>query len=152
MSGDVGRYALAQRYFIQGLDLALRAGDRRYAADILAEASRLTVRIGEHAPAGQDTLRHGRQAVALARAGLSIAQDAATPALAAKLHAIQARGFALLGDARETRAAVAAAQRCYESEGTSESASAVSVTPRRPSRSARWRCVAASPGRSAPCA
>lgn len=93
MSGDVGRHALAQRYHIQALDLALWAGDRRYAADILAEASRLTVRIGENAPAGQDTLRHGRQAVALARAGLNIAQDAATPALAAKLHAMQAPGF-----------------------------------------------------------
>lgn len=43
---------------IQAFDLALRAGDRRYAADILAEASRLTVRIGENAPAAQDTLRH----------------------------------------------------------------------------------------------
>ncbi|MGH3996643.1 MAG: hypothetical protein ACRDTJ_04185, partial [Pseudonocardiaceae bacterium] len=89
MSGDVGRYALAQRYHIQALDLAMRAGDRRYGADILAEASRLTVRIGENAPVGQDTLRHGRQAVALARAGLTIAQDAATPALAAKLHAME---------------------------------------------------------------
>lgn len=115
MSGDVGRHSLAQRYHIQALDLAMRAGDRRYGADILAEASRLTVRIGENAPAGQDTLRHGRQAVALARAGLTIAQDAATPALAAKLHALEARGFALLGDARETRHAVVAAQRCYES-------------------------------------
>ncbi len=115
MSGDVGRHALAQRYYIQALDLAMRAGDRRYGADILAEASRLTVRIGENAPAGQDTLRHGRQAVALARAGLTIAQDAATPALAAKLHAMEARGFALLGDTREARQAVLAAQRCYES-------------------------------------
>jgi hypothetical protein len=127
MSGDVGRHALAQRYHIQALDLALRAGDRRYAADILAEASRLTVRIGENAPAGQDTLRHGRQAVALARAGLSIAQDAATPALAAKLHAMEGRGFALLGDAREARAAVAAAQRCYESVSPEDAALFYSV-------------------------
>ncbi|MCA1677378.1 MAG: hypothetical protein LC799_36105, partial [Actinobacteria bacterium] len=74
----------------------------------------LTVRLGENAPPGQDTARNGRQAVALARAGLTIAQDSATPALAAKLHAMEARGFALLGDARETRHAAAAAQRCYE--------------------------------------
>ncbi len=99
MSGDVGRHALAQRYHIQALDLALRAGDRCCAADILQEASRLTVRIGENAPTGLDTLRHGRQAVALARAGLTIAQGTATPALAAKLHAVEGRGFALLGDA-----------------------------------------------------
>ena len=29
---DVGRHALAQRYFIQALDLAMSAGDRLYAA------------------------------------------------------------------------------------------------------------------------
>ncbi|MGH8922543.1 MAG: hypothetical protein ACRD0H_30105 [Actinomycetes bacterium] len=117
MSGDVGRPSLAQRYHIQALDLAMRAGDRCFGANILQEAGRLTVRLGENAPTGQDnnTSQHGRQAVALARAGLSIAQDTATPALAAKLHAVEARGFALLGDARETRLAVAAAQRYYES-------------------------------------
>ena len=115
MSGDVGRHALGQRYHIQALELAMRAGDRRYAAEILQEASRMTVRIGENAPAGQNTTQHGRQAVTLARAGLTIAQGDATPALGAKLHAIEARGFALLGDARETRHAVLAVQRCYES-------------------------------------
>ncbi|MGQ0774519.1 MAG: hypothetical protein ACT4NY_08900 [Pseudonocardiales bacterium] len=114
MSGDVGRHALGQRYFIQALDLAMRAGDRRQGADILQEASRLTVRIGENAPAGQDTTRHGRQAVALARAGLAIVQDTPAPALTAKLHAVEARGFALLGDARETHLAVAATHRYYE--------------------------------------
>ncbi|MGH3721829.1 MAG: hypothetical protein ACRDRI_23885 [Pseudonocardiaceae bacterium] len=127
MSGDVGRHALAQRYYIQGLDLAMRAGDRRYGADILQEASRLTVRIGENAPAGQDTLRYGRQAVALARAGLAIAQDTATPALAAKLHAVEARGFALLGDTREARQAVLAAQRCYESVSPEDAARFYSI-------------------------
>ncbi|MGH3569395.1 MAG: hypothetical protein ACRDRH_25915 [Pseudonocardia sp.] len=122
MSGDVGRHALAQRYHIQALDLALRAGDRCCAAGILQEASRLTVRIGDNAPDGLDTLRHGRQAVALARAGLTIAQGTATPALAAKLHAVEGRGFALLGDAREARHAVAAAQRCYESASLEDAA------------------------------
>ncbi|MGH3914826.1 MAG: hypothetical protein ACRDTC_15675, partial [Pseudonocardiaceae bacterium] len=127
MSGDVGRHALAQRYHIQALDLAMRAGDRRQGADILHEASRLTVRIGENAPAGQDTTRHGRQAVALARAGLSIAQDTAPPALISKLHAVEARGFALLGDARETRLAVVAAQRSYELVGPEDEANFYSV-------------------------
>jgi len=127
MSGDVGRHSLAQRYHIQALDLAMRAGDRRYGVDILQEASRLTVRIGENAPAGQDTSRYGRQAVALARAGLSVAQDTATPALAAKLHAVQARGFALLGDTRETRHAVLAAQRCYESVSPVDAADVYTV-------------------------
>jgi tetratricopeptide (TPR) repeat protein len=128
MSGDVGRHALAQRYYIQALDLAMRAGDRRHGADILQEASRLTVRIGENAPAGQDTLRHGRQAVALARAGLTIADGQATPALAAKLHAVEARGFALLGDPRETRQAVLAAQRSYESVSSEDAAAFYNIT------------------------
>lgn len=122
MGGDVGRHALAQRYYIQALDLSMRAGDRRGGAEVLQEASRLTVRIGENAPADQDTQRHGRRAVALARAGLTIAQDTTTPALAAKLHAVEARGFALLGDARETRHAVLAAQRCYESVSPEDAA------------------------------
>ncbi|MGQ0779025.1 MAG: hypothetical protein ACT4NY_32200, partial [Pseudonocardiales bacterium] len=122
MTGDVGRHALAQRYLIQALDLALRAGDRHLAADILHAAGRLTARIGENALPGQDTTRHGRQAIALARAGLTIAQNTAPPVLAAELHATEGRGFALLGDARETRHAVQAAQRCYDTatpeEGT----------------------------------
>ncbi|MGI9003531.1 MAG: hypothetical protein ACR2GH_18065, partial [Pseudonocardia sp.] len=77
MSSDAGRHPLAQRYYIQGLDLAMRAGDRQCAADILQEAARLTVRIGENAPAGQDMVRYGRQAVALARSGLTIAEGTA---------------------------------------------------------------------------
>ncbi|MGH3913991.1 MAG: hypothetical protein ACRDTC_11380, partial [Pseudonocardiaceae bacterium] len=154
MSGDVGRHSLAQRYYIQALDLAMRAGDRSSGADILSEASRLTAGIGENAPAGQDTLRHGRQAVTLARAGLTIAEGAATPALTAKLHAMEARGFAL--SAMPARPAT----RCWRSSDAtnrsdprtqlvstastgsgeiSASASAVSVTSSRPSCSAPWR-------------
>ncbi|MGI9000653.1 MAG: hypothetical protein ACR2GH_03200, partial [Pseudonocardia sp.] len=86
------------------------------------EAARLTVRIGENAPAGQDMVRYGRQAVALARSGLTIAEGTATPALVAKLHAVEARGLALLSDARETRHAVLAAQRCYETVSPEDAA------------------------------
>ncbi|MGH3916087.1 MAG: hypothetical protein ACRDTC_22165 [Pseudonocardiaceae bacterium] len=123
MTGDVGRHALAQRYLIQALDLALRAGDRHLAAEILCGAGGLTARIGENAPPGQDTTRHGRQAVALARAGLTIAQDTVHPALAAALHGAEAKGFSLLGDARETRHAALAAQRCYETVTPEDAAS-----------------------------
>ncbi|MGH4018515.1 MAG: hypothetical protein ACRDT0_04575 [Pseudonocardiaceae bacterium] len=115
MSADVGRDALAQRYYIQALDLTMRAGDRFYAAFVLATMSRMTVRIGENTPAEHDTLRHGRQAVALARAGLTITQGAVTPALAAELHALEVRGLALLGEASAARRAALAAQRVYES-------------------------------------
>ncbi|MGH3913075.1 MAG: hypothetical protein ACRDTC_06655 [Pseudonocardiaceae bacterium] len=115
MTADAGRHALAQRYYIQGLDLAMRAGDRPGAGGVLSRMSRLTVRIGENAPAGQDVTRHGRQAVALARSGLTVMEGITNPALAAELHALEARGFALLGDAREARHAALAAQRAHES-------------------------------------
>lgn len=115
MSADGGRDALAQRYYIQALDLAMRAGDRLYAAFVLATMSRMTVRIGENTPAEHDTARHGRQAVALARAGLTITQGVATPALAAELHALEVRGLALLGQANAARRAALTAQRVYES-------------------------------------
>ncbi|MCA1671587.1 MAG: hypothetical protein LC799_05100, partial [Actinobacteria bacterium] len=115
MAADVGRDALAQRYYIQALDMAMRAGDRPYAAMVLATMSRMTVRTGENAPAEHDALRHGRQAVALARAGLTVVQGLAALGLAAELHALETRGLALLGEANATRRAALAAQRCYES-------------------------------------
>lgn len=43
---DVGRHALAQRYFIQALDLAMSAGDRHYAAFTLERMSHLTILVG----------------------------------------------------------------------------------------------------------
>jgi hypothetical protein len=111
---DVGRPALAQRYYIQGLDLAMAAGDRPYAAYVLADMSRLTVQIGQNALTEDDRLRNGRQGVALARAGLALAQGTVSPAQTAELHALEARGLALCGDAREARRAVLDAQRSYE--------------------------------------
>jgi hypothetical protein len=50
----------------------------------------------------------------VARAGLSIANGRATPVLSALLHAVEARGHALLGDSNSTRTAVIEAQRHYE--------------------------------------
>ncbi|MGH3717852.1 MAG: hypothetical protein ACRDRI_03245 [Pseudonocardiaceae bacterium] len=114
-AADVGRPALAQRYFIQGLDLAMAAGDLRYAAAVLSEMGRLTAQIALNALTEDERLRNGRQTVALARAGLAVTQGTATPAQAAELHALEARGFALFGDVREARRAVLEAQRCYES-------------------------------------
>ncbi len=67
MAADVGRDSLAQRYYIQALDLTMRAGNRPHAANVLATMSRMTVQIGENTPAEHNTARHGRQAVALAR-------------------------------------------------------------------------------------
>ncbi|MGH3903258.1 MAG: hypothetical protein ACRDTE_03545, partial [Pseudonocardiaceae bacterium] len=75
---------------------------------------RMTAQLGLNAPTDDDRLRHGRQAAALARAGLTIAKDTVTPALAADLHALEGRGLALLGDAGGARKAVLAAERHYE--------------------------------------
>jgi len=114
MSADVGRHSLAQRYYIQALNLAMSAGDRLYAANVLSHMSRLTVQIGHGAIIDHDRLRHGRQAVALARAGHSVANGNATPVLSALLHAVEARGHALLGDGNATRTSVLNAERPYE--------------------------------------
>ncbi len=114
-AADMGRHALAQRYLVQALDLAMAASDRHYAAAVLSEMSSMTAQIGQNSLTEHDRLQHGRQAVALARAGLAVTQGTATPALAANLHADEARGFALLGDAREAHRAMLAAQRSYES-------------------------------------
>ncbi|MGH3908357.1 MAG: hypothetical protein ACRDTE_29855 [Pseudonocardiaceae bacterium] len=115
MTADVGRDALAQRYYIQALDLALRASNRPQAAKVLATMSRMTVQIGENTPDDHDMVRNGRRAVALARAGLTIAESTATPGLTAELNALVARGLALLGDANAARRGALSAQRLYES-------------------------------------
>jgi hypothetical protein len=114
LSWDVGRHSLAQRYYTQALDLAMTAGDRRYAGYVLSQMSWMTAHLGHGAATEHDRLRKARQSVALARAGINVVQDAATPVLAAQLHAVQARGLALLGDAPGTRRAVLAAERHYE--------------------------------------
>ncbi len=114
MAADVGRHSLAQRYYIQTLNLAMSAGDRLYAANVLSHMSRLTVQIGHGVESERDRLGHARQAVALARAGQEVANGKATPVLSALLRAIEARGHALSGDANTTRAAVLEAERHYE--------------------------------------
>lgn len=114
MAWDVGRPSLAQRYYIQGLDLAMIAGDRRYGAYVMSQMSWMTVQIGAWARTGHDQRRNARQAVALARAGLNVADSAATPALAAQLHAMHARGLALLGDTDAARRMLLEAERHYD--------------------------------------
>ncbi|MFI6031876.1 hypothetical protein [Amycolatopsis magusensis] len=120
MSADIGRHALAQRYYIQTLNLAMQAGDRAYAANVLSHMSRLTVQIGHSATAEHHRARHARHAIALARAGRGVARDSATPVLSALLHAVEARGLALLGDAHSTRTTVLKAERHFHRAGGDE--------------------------------
>lgn len=114
MAADIGRHSLAQRYYIQTLNLAMSAGDRLYAANVLSHMSRMTVQIGQNAVNDDDRTRNARQAVALARAGKGVVQGNATPTLNALLHAVEARGHALLGDGQASRKEVLAAERHYE--------------------------------------
>lgn len=113
MAADVGRHSLAQRYYVQALNLAMGAGDRLYAVNVLSHMSRLTVQLGHGAVSEDGRLGNARQAIALARAGRSVANGMATPVLSALLHAVEARGHALLGDANSTNTAVLRAERDY---------------------------------------
>ncbi|TWP52193.1 hypothetical protein FKR81_11495 [Lentzea tibetensis] len=106
---DSGRHALGQRYYAQALNLASHAGDRLYAANALAEMSRVTIDVSPG---------EAHQATALARSALQVANGDATPALGAYLHAIEARGLALLGDAKGTTKALENAQRSFDRDGT----------------------------------
>lgn len=101
---DSDAHGLAQRYFHQALRLSKASGDRGLGAYVIA----LLVNQSLH-------LREYRQAVAFAEAALRAAGRHTTPALAADLHAMQAKAYAQLGDAssalRCIRHAEAAAER-----------------------------------------
>jgi hypothetical protein len=90
---------------------------RAFAAEMLSEMSHMTLGVGQHNVLTEhDRLRHARQAVALARAGLTVGDGTSDPAVIAELHAMEARGPAVLGNVRQARHAVLAAQRHYESQ------------------------------------
>ena len=161
MAYDIGRHGVAQRYFIQALRLSQVAGDRAYGAYVLTSMGNQALHLG-----------HGHEAVALARAAQQGAHGAATPALRAECHVIEARGHALTGDASACRAALTRAEKEFAGADparepewirgfgagvlttTSPSASAISAGRRRRTGSCgrRWpntsrtRCAA---GRSA---
>ncbi|WP_149183765.1 transcriptional regulator [Streptomyces sp. TRM49041] len=78
---------LAQRYFHQALRLAKASGDRGLGAYVIALLVNQSLFMGEY-----------RQSVAFAEAALRAARQQITPALAADLHAMQAKAYAHLGD------------------------------------------------------
>ncbi|WP_335984126.1 MULTISPECIES: regulator [Streptomycetaceae] len=99
-SYDIGAHGLAQRYFVQALRLAQAAGDRAYGSYVLVTMSRQAVYLG-----------HGREAVQLARVAQQGVGSAAPAVVHALLHAAEARGHGLLGEARACAAALARAER-----------------------------------------
>ncbi|KOU38814.1 MULTISPECIES: hypothetical protein [Streptomyces] len=96
---DSDAHGLAQRYFHQALRLAKASGDRGLGAYVIA----LIVNQSLH-------LREYRQAVAFAEAALRAAGRHTTPALAADLHAMQAKAYAQLGDTQAALACIRGAE------------------------------------------
>ncbi|MFJ9107939.1 regulator [Streptomyces sp. NPDC102283] len=102
-SYDIAAHGLAQRYFVQALRLAQAAGDRGYGAYVLITMSRQAVYLG-----------HGREAVQLARVAQQGVGSAAPPLVQSLLHAVEARGHAVLGEARSCTAALTRAEHALE--------------------------------------
>ncbi|MER5962542.1 regulator [Streptomyces sp. NPDC002057] len=102
-SYDIAAHGLAQRYFVQALRLAQAAGDRAYGSYVLVTMSCQAVYLG-----------HGREAVQLARVAQQGVGTAAPPVVQAMLHAVEARGHAVLGEARACSASVVRAERALE--------------------------------------
>ncbi|MFE7134179.1 transcriptional regulator [Streptomyces sp. NPDC057638] len=94
MAVDTGQPGLAQRYYIQALRLAQAAGDRGYGGYVLAASmSHLAAQLG-----------NPREIAQLARAAQEGARGQITPRAEAMFFAAEARGHALLGDARTCQA------------------------------------------------
>ncbi|MGH3861456.1 hypothetical protein [Actinokineospora sp.] len=111
---DSGRHALGQRYYAQALGLAMRAGDQSFGANVLAEMSLLTIDIGANSTDKQEAGQAGQHAVSLARSAQHVIGPSATPAVAAYLHAVEARSLSLLGDRDASSGALDAAKRAFD--------------------------------------
>lgn len=85
---DSDAHGLAQRYFHQALRLAKASGDRGLGGYVIALLVNQSLFLADF-----------RQSVAFAEAALRAAGSDITPALAADLHAMQAKAYARLGDA-----------------------------------------------------
>jgi transcriptional regulator with XRE-family HTH domain/tetratricopeptide (TPR) repeat protein len=104
MAVDTGQPGLAQRYYIQSLRLAQAAGDRGYGGYVLAASmSHLAAQLG-----------NPREIAQLARAAQEGSRGRVTPRAEAMFHAAEARGHALLGDARAAQAVMARAVHAME--------------------------------------
>ncbi|KUJ69862.1 transcriptional regulator [Streptomyces albus subsp. albus] len=104
MAVDTGQAGLAQRYYIQALRLAQAAGDRGYGGYVLAASmSHLAAQLG-----------NPREIAQLARAAQEGARGQVPPRAEAMFQAAEARGHALLGDARASMAAAGRARDALE--------------------------------------
>ncbi|MEU9848145.1 hypothetical protein [Streptomyces sp. NPDC047985] len=109
-SYDSADYGLAERYMIQALRLCAEGGDRVLGGQILAGMSHLATSLGNPA-----------EGVSLARAGIATAKSAGSPLGLMRLHAMAARGYAVLGDSQSATASLLAASKDLEaSRGPTE--------------------------------
>ncbi|QLE73522.1 transcriptional regulator [Streptomyces rectiverticillatus] len=107
MAVDTGQPGLAQRYYIQALRLAQAAGDRGYGGYVLAASmSHLAASLG-----------NPREIAQLAKAAQEGARGHVTPRAEAMFYAAEARGHALLGDARSCQGVAAKAIAKLEQAG-----------------------------------
>jgi hypothetical protein len=100
---DSGLHALAQRYLIQALRLAMTAGDRPLGAEILAAMS--------HQAA---YMQDGAVAVDLARAAGRVAADAGVAAISAEAAVLEAHGHAITGDSPNCATALDRAEKTLD--------------------------------------
>ena len=129
MAIDTGQPGLAQRYYIQALRLAQAAGDRGYGGYVLAASmSHLAAQLG-----------NPREIAQLARAAQEGARGRVTPRAEAMFHAAEARGHALMGDARAAQLAagrrVTRWRRPTRSPATTRRGSRTSTRPTSPTSS-----------------
>ncbi|GAA2271044.1 hypothetical protein GCM10010145_01900 [Streptomyces ruber] len=104
MAVDTGQPGLAQRYYIQALRLAQAAGDRGYGGYVLAASmSHLAAQLG-----------NPREIAQLARAAQEGARGRVTPRAESMFYAAEARGHALMGDAKATQQAAGRAVEALE--------------------------------------
>ncbi|RLU90501.1 transcriptional regulator [Streptomyces griseocarneus] len=107
MAVDTGQPGLAQRYYIQALRLAQAAGDRGYGGYVLAAGmSHLAASLG-----------NPREIAQLAKAAQEGSRGQVTPRAEAMFCAAEARGHALMGDARAFQVAAGRALHHLEQAG-----------------------------------
>ena len=106
MSWDLQLHATAQHYYLLALALARDAGDRPQVARLMYCLARQQIDLG----------RPG-EALELAAAGAYAIRRTSSPKASALLHIAQARAYACLGEERDCRAALRAAQETYARDG-----------------------------------
>ena len=103
MTYDAGLHGLAQRYFVQALELADEAGERLLGASILDAMSHQATFLG-----------HTHAAANLARAAKSSIRGVESPSLEAHFNAMEARALAAEGDSPGAQRALSATARVFE--------------------------------------